>query len=226
MEVTDDWLDTVEKKLKTTDVNTKTMAATVETVKTLLGTVSTQIDLVSEQVKTPPNPNHDNILKVVKTIGTNHDLLKKITESVTNLPIPNAPSDEKKTEKPKGPLSLKEFLKSTLGASLNKFNQEMGVDREEAKALTSWWDNRLLQWQEDGTYTTTAFYRAVNWWVTVIATTWQKTLMEFIKNPFAMSLQELCLDVAQINNALEHLGLVQKGKAQVSWAKPFPDMSK
>ena len=226
VEVTEDWLDTVEKKLKNTDATMKTTAETVETVKTLLNTVTTQLDLMSEQVKTPPNPNHDNILKVVKTIGTNHDLLKKITESVDKVPTQSLTTEEKKTEKPKGPLSLKEFLKSTLGMSLNKFNQEMGVDREEAKALTTWWDGRLLQWQNDGTYNTTAFYRAVNWWVTVISTTWQRMLMEFIKNPFAMSLQEICLDVAQINNALEHLGMVRNGKSQIIWAKPFPDMSK
>ena len=226
LEVSEDWINTVQNKIKSTDVTAKMTMEKTETVKTLVGNVTTQLNLMSEQAKTPPNPNEDKILKLVKFAGTNHDLLKKITEAVETFSSSTPIAEEKTTEKPKGPLSLKEFLKSTLGASLNKFNQEMAIDREEAKALTVWWDERLLQWRQDGTYNTAAFHRAVNCWTSVIATTWKKLLMEFIKNPFSLSLQEICLDVAQINNALEHLGMVKNAKAKISWAKPFPEMSK
>ena len=49
--------------------------------------------------------------------------------------------------------------------------------------------------------------------------------MEFIKNPFTLTLQSICLDISVINNALEMMGLVKNGTAKVAWAKPFPDMS-
>ena len=223
-----EWVKDMQTKVKNADNNVKVGNEVLETVKTQLDTIIATQKMLEADIKTPPNPNEPHIKNIAKFTSLNHDLLKGVAETVDELKEEAPKRDEVKVpEKRNGPLSLKEFLKSTLGNGLHRLNQQMGsMAKEDAQAMNQWWDNRILEWQQDGTHSMNAFYRAINWWAITIDETWRKLIMDFMKNPFAMTLQGICLELSVINNALKMMGLVQDGVAKVAWAKPFPEMSK
>ena len=140
-----EWVKDVQVKLRNADNNVKVGNETLETVRTQLDTIIASQKLLEADVKTPPNPNEPHIKNVVKFSSLNHDLLKKVVETVGDLKgDPQRREEPKVPEKRTGPLSLKEYLKSTLGSGLNRLNQQMGsMAKEEARALNQWWEAQL-----------------------------------------------------------------------------------
>ena len=125
-------------------------------------------------------------------------------------------------------LPLREFLMSNMGNQVKQMLALMeNPEISEWQALESWWTVQKIRWnvgESDKNLTT--MYRALSWWASQFQMTITSLLTEFMINPFALSLQEICHKVAFIRNILHSMGFIEHSEAKVKWAEPFIEMSK
>ena len=175
-----------------------------------------------------------------KKLTANTDVLRKIQDQMQQLQKEDIEKkvdsfqEVEETEMVEKPfwqteeLTLKEFLNSDMGLEVKKMLSLMeNPEMTQKEELETWWNVQKAKWTpKEKPKNWTTMYRAFSWWSMQFRMTLTNLLTDFMINPFANSLQELCHKAAFLRNALHAIGLIDKGEARVKWAETFIAMSK
>ena len=238
-------MNAVLKKVTEAARKTSQTEAAVNTFRETIENVKSKIESGGSD-KTKQSDASNLMLTLGKKLNANAESLRKIQDQLQLMQKDDeenkAESFEENPEKPVAPskvvldknlwskedLELSSFLHSNMGRNVKQLLELMeNPDKTEWATLEDWWTAQKSRWNDSkqNKHGLLTMFRAFSWWAAQFEHVLLAMLTNFMVNPFAISLQELCHQAAFLRNALHSLGFISGGEAKVKWAEPFIALS-